>query len=361
VQRTWHSWRFEKQPVSIRLCAAAALAASTLAAGLTASAGSAAPRPVSITWVGDIAMAAAPDGGASFFSPSIRARLRGDVVIGNLEGTLDVGGASKCGATSTDCFAFRAPPSYGRLLRRAGFTLMNLANNHAYDFGPEGQAETLSALRANGLRSTGRPGQITIVRIHGARVAVVGFAPYPWAQSLTNLAGARRLVKRASGEADLVVAVMHAGAEGADRQHVRPGTEWFLGENRGNPEAFGHAVVDAGADLVLGSGPHVLRGMEWYHGRLIAYSLGNFLGAGTLSSGGVLGASGILHVTLAPNGGWAHGDLTPVRLVSPGVPALDPDEEAHGIVRTLSREDFGRGAMRVTRAGALLPPAWRTG
>jgi hypothetical protein len=119
--------------------------------------------------------------------------------------------------------------------------------------------------------------------------------------------------------------------------------------------------VDAGADLVLGSGPHVLRGMEWCHGRLIPYSLGNFLGNGTLSIGGVLGVSGILHVTLAASGSWAHGDLAPVRLVSPGVPALDPAEAAHGIVQTLSREDFGQNAMRVTPTGQLLQPARRTG
>lgn len=345
----------------LRLAALAALAVAVVAAVQAQDGADAARRPVSIAWVGDIAMVASPDGGARFFSSSIRRELRGDVVIGNLEGTLAVGGYSKCGRTSTNCFAFRAPPSYARLLRAAGFTLMNVANNHAYDYGAEGARETAAALGANGLRYTGRPGQITVVGVAGVRVALIGFAPYPWAQSLTDLAAARRIVQRASRRADLVVVLMHAGAEGSDRQHVRPGTEWFLGENRGNAEAFAHTVVDAGADLVLGSGPHVLRGMEWYHGRIVAYSLGNFLGDGTLGIGGVLGASGILHVTLTPVGGWVRGDLTPVRLVSPGLPALDPAEEAHGIVRTLSREDFGRSAMRVTTDGRLLPPAWRSG
>ena len=156
--------------------------------------------------------------------------------------------------------------------------------------------------------------------------------------------------------------LIHAGAEGSDHEHVRRGTEEYLGENRGDPIAFGHSVVDAGADIVLGSGPHVLRGMEWYHGRLIAYSLGNFLGNnGTLSIGGVLGLSGVLHVTLRRDGGWLRGDLSPVQLVSPGVPEPDPAEAAHGIVRVLSREDFGRNAMRVTHTGRLLPPAWRSG
>jgi hypothetical protein len=238
---------------------------------------------------------------------------------------------------------------------------MNVANNHAYDYGPEGQRETLAALRSSGLRWAGQPGQIATVRVHGIRVAAIGFAPYSWAQSLTDLPAAQRIVRRAKQQADLVVVLVHAGAEGASRQHVKPGTEWFLGENRGDVERFAHLVVDAGADLVVGSGPHVLRGMEWYHGRLIAYSLGNFLGDGTLGIGGVLGESGILHVALGANGAYVHGDLTPVRLVSPGVPALDPAEAARGSVRTLSREDFGQNAMRVTVTGQLLPPAWRTG
>src|SRR5436190_13561367 len=273
-----------------RLALLVALAAIVSPALVLAQGGAdAARRPVSLTWVGDIAMVGSSDGGAGFFSSSIRNELHGDAVIGNLEGTLAGGGDSKCGPSSTDCFAFRAPPTYAGLLRNAGFTLMNVANNHAYDYGAQGARQTLAALRSTGLRWTGRPGQITVESIHGVRVAMVGFAPYPWAQSLTDLAAARRIVQRARGEADLVVVLMHAGAEGSDRQHVGSSTEWFLGENRGNPRAFGHTVIDAGADLVMGSGPHVLRGMEWYHGRLIAYSLGNFLGDGTLGIGGILG------------------------------------------------------------------------
>jgi hypothetical protein len=345
------------RPLTAALSAAVVLSALLAQGG----AGAASRRAVSITWVGDIAMVASPDGGAGFFSPSIRSRLRGDLVIGNLEGTLTSGGSSKCRAGSSDCFAFHAPPWYARRLRQAGFTLMNIANNHADDYGAEGRRETLAALHSSRLAYTGRPGQIAIVRVGSVRVAVIGFAPYLWAQSLTDLGGAQRIVRLAAREADLVVVVMHAGAEGSDRQHVQPGTEWFLGENRGDPEAFAHLVIDGGADLVLGSGPHVLRGMEWYHGRLVAYSLGNFLGNGTLSIAGVLGESAILHVRLGATGGWLHGDLTPVRLVSSGVPALDPAEAAHGIVRNLSREDFGPRAMHVTTTGQLLPSARSTG
>jgi hypothetical protein len=104
----------------VRRLLVSALVVGAAAAGLSWNS-PAAVRSVSIAWAGDIAMVGSSDGGAGFFSPSIRKQLRSDLVIGNLEGTLTVGGSSKCGAASTNCFAFRAPPSYARLLRQAGF------------------------------------------------------------------------------------------------------------------------------------------------------------------------------------------------------------------------------------------------
>ena len=314
------------------------------------------PGVVAIVATGDIVMGSTPnlppDGGRSFFS-DVQTDLAGDVVLGNLEGTLSTGGSSKCGVASTSCFAFHTPPSYARWLARAGFTVMNLANNHAFDYGEEGLQQTIAALDRADLLYTGRPNQITVQKVGDIRVATVGFAPYPWAASLTDLAAAKRLVRAADRVSDVVVVTMHAGAEGRDRQHVRPGTERFLGENRGDPVRFAHAVVDAGADLVVGSGPHVLRGMEWYKRRLIAYSLGNFAGYDVFSLGGPLSTSGILRVTLDGAGRFETGRLVPTHMVGAGLPALDPSEAAHGLVRTLSREDFGPRGVRVSRDGIL--------
>jgi hypothetical protein len=311
---------------------------------------------VAIVATGDIVMGSTPnlpsDGGRSFFS-DVETDLAGDVVFGNLEGTLSTGGGSKCGTGSTNCFAFQTPPSYARWLQEAGFTVMNLANNHAYDFGAGGLRQTTDALAGVGLEWTGRPGQITVQKVGGIRVALVGFAPYPWAQSLTDIAAAKKLVRKAERSADVVVVTMHAGAEGSNRQHVKRGTELYLGENRGDSMRFAHAVVDAGADLVVGSGPHVLRGMEWYKGRLIAYSLGNFAGYKVFSLGGALSTSGILRVTLRGDGKFETGRLVPTHLVGAGLPAIDPSESAHGAVRTLSREDFGARAVKISRDGIL--------
>ena len=314
------------------------------------------PGVVTLVATGDIVMGSTPnlpqDGGRSFFS-DVQTDLAGDVVLGNLEGTLSSGGSSKCGPRSSDCFAFQTPPSYARWLAQAGFTMVNLANNHAFDFGARGLDQTIAALDGVGLRHTGRPGQVTVQQVGDIRVAVVGFASYPWAASLTDIAAARRLVRTAARRADVVVATMHAGAEGRDRQHVKRGTETFLGENRGDVVRFSRAVVDAGADLVVGHGPHVLRGMEWYRGRLIAYSLGNFAGYKVFSLGGPLSTSAILRVTLRGNGGFDTGRIVPTRLVGAGVPALDPSEAAHGVVRTLSRQDFGARGVKVSPDGFL--------
>lgn len=313
------------------------------------------PRSVSISWVGDIAFSrdrGLPRHPASVFRPVRRWLRSADVSTGNLEGTLGHGGTTKCGG---NCFAFQAPPRYAGVFRRAGFDLMNLANNHSNDAGPHGIRMTRRALRHAGLHYTGLRGQITVRRVNGTRVAFVGFAPYPWASPLTHIPRARKLVRRAARRADVVVVDIHAGAEGAGAQHTPHHTEYAFGENRGNPRRFAHAVVRAGADAVLGSGPHVLRGMECYRHAVVAYSLGNFVGYHTLSTSGVLSLSGVLQVRLGAGGRFLGGRLHPVRLHGPGVPRRDSHRRSIRLVRRLSREDFGHRACRISRRGIVRP------
>ncbi|MEU7060723.1 CapA family protein [Streptomyces sp. NPDC046197] len=327
----------------------------------TASGAPGAPRPtgnVRIAAVGDVVMGSLPDDlppddGASFFAP-VDDLLVGDVVLGNLEGTLTTGGSSKCDDDSPNCFAFRAPPSYSHWLKKAGFTAMNVANNHIDDFGAEGRRETFAALRSVNLPFTGRLGQITIQRVNGIRVALVGFAPDRGANDLTDIPTARRLTARAATMADIVIVTMHAGAEGSDRTHVEPGTEYFLGENRGDSYRFSRAVIDAGADLVVGSGPHVMRGMEFYKGRLIAYSLGNFSGYKVLGLGGALSTSGVLQVTLRADGTYVSGRLRPTHIVEPGTP--EPGGDGIHLVSEVSEEDFGPHAAHITADGTIQRP-----
>src|SRR3712207_1954625 len=233
----------------LALAAAFSLGSSTEKSAPRTS-GSSPPPPrdtsIDISAVGDVIMGSTPqlppDGGRHLFD-GVADQLTGDVVLANLDQALtDQADSTKCGSGSGSCYAFRTPPSYARWLREAGFTVINLANNHSRDFGDAGLRDTQAALTAQNLQYTGMPGQITLQDVGSVRVAILGFAPYRWAQSLLDIPAAQGLVRQAAAQADLVLVTIHAGAEGADRGQVRPGTEIFLGEDRGDAVAFSHEI-----------------------------------------------------------------------------------------------------------------------
>jgi poly-gamma-glutamate capsule biosynthesis protein CapA/YwtB (metallophosphatase superfamily) len=320
---------------------------------------------ITLSATGDIIMGSAPNrlpanGGEGFFD-SVREGLRSDLVMGNLEQPLTGDtGSSKCGSPPrANCFAFRAPTSYAAHLKDAGFELLNTANNHSKDYGVQGYRNTVEALEEAGLAHTGAEDQITVVEVDGIKVAVLGFSSYEGANRLTDLDQARSVVEKAAGQADVVVVQVHMGAEGSDKTHVDPGTELFFGENRGDPMKFSRTVIDAGADVVIGHGPHVLRGMEFYQGKLIAYSLGNFAGGGkTLSSNGPLKYGAILHVSVTRDGPFAGGRLLSTYMNAAGVPTRDEsNERGREMVAALSREDFGGDAARIADDGSISPPS----
>jgi poly-gamma-glutamate capsule biosynthesis protein CapA/YwtB (metallophosphatase superfamily) len=349
----------------MRRVAATALAVLLLCAPAAGAADGSGKQPkpgkspaVTFAAVGDTMLGDSPELPAQpgSYLDAVKGQLRGDVVFGNLEGTLtDVASSPKCGgASGGSCYALRTPPSYARHLAAAGFTVMNDANNHSYDFGEAGLDQTIAALRDAGIAQAGLPGQITVVKAGGEKVAFVGFAPYSLTASLLDLPAARKLIRRAGRRAEIVVVAIHAGAEGSDAQHVTGAEEHYLGEDRGNPRKFARMAVRSGADLVLGSGPHVLRGMEIYRDRLIAYSLGNFSGFHNFATAGVLGASAILHISLDPDGTLRAGRVASVRLIEAGRPVPDPSGEGARLIRRLSREDLGRGAVRIGGNGRIL-------
>ncbi len=342
-----------------RCAAVAAVLGASLLAGATAQgAGAARPKPaspVTLAAVGDTILGTTPQlpSQPGRYLDRVRRQLRADVVFGNLEGTLTDASASKCGGSSGgSCFAFRNPPRFARALAASGFTVMNDANNHFGDFGSAGEADTVRALHDAGIAQTGRPGEIAYERVEGTTFAFLGFAPYGNTASLLDLGAARALIGKAARRADVVVVAIHAGAEGTGAQHVTGHTEHYLGENRGNPERFAMAAVRAGADLVLGSGPHVLRGMQLYRGRLIAYSLGNFAGFHNFDTSGVLGDSAILRVRLSGTGRLLGGRVVPVALRGPGRPT--PGGSAIRLIRKLSHADFGASGVKLGGRGRLL-------
>jgi poly-gamma-glutamate capsule biosynthesis protein CapA/YwtB (metallophosphatase superfamily) len=278
--------------------------------------------------------------------------------MGNLETALGDLPMSKCTRGETDCYEFEAPDSTAQALQQAGFAAVNVANNHTLDAGAAGETSTDAALTSAGLVWTGRPGQITYLTRNGIKIALLGFAPWSYDADMLDIPAAEALVRQARQHAQVVIVLEHAGGEGDSAQHVRPGEEYYLGQDRGNSIAFTHAVIDAGADLVMGSGPHVLRGFQWYDGHLIAYSLGNFAAYYTLGLDSITSVSAILHVTLNADGQFVQGSITPIRLVSPGTPEPDPGGQAIDVINSLSQDDFaGNGAAQISPTGQIEPPA----
>jgi hypothetical protein len=301
-----------------------------------------ASKVITIGWVGDTTPGSQygmpPNGGRALFQYMATYLRRPDLMIANCEGTYSTATTSKGSGANT--FSFQAPPSYTKALVWAGIDMVSLANNHAHDYLELGLQQSRAALKASGVEYAGIPGVTPVVKVKGVRVAVLGFSPYPWNNDINNISRARQLVSAAARKADLVVVVMHAGAEGAGLIHVPSGGEFAYGENRGNSRAFAHAVIDSGADLVMGSGPHVIRGIEKYKKRLIAYSLGNFAGWGNFGLGGNLSLSGLLTVKIDGTGAIRGGRWLSVYLGNPGVPTVDSHNTAATLVRQISAQDF---------------------
>jgi hypothetical protein len=289
-----------------------------------------------------------------------------DITFGNLEGPMLEGGKSeKCADIKPDptkppqpprCFAFRVPTRYGQYLKDAGFDVMNVANNHAGDFGEQGRASTRKVLDDLGIKYAGGDKDkysTAYLEVKGVTIAVVGFDHNPVSPNVNDLDEAKRLVTAAKKKAQIVIVSFHGGAEGEGAQHVPHQTEMFVGEKRGNLPLFAHTVIDAGADLVLGHGPHVLRGMEFYKDHLIVYSMGNFATYGMFGLSGATAISAIFEIKLESDGTFAAGKIIPAKQIGRGGPVLDSTGAAIRKVRELSLADFGANAAKIGDDGVI--------
>lgn len=300
-----------------------------------------------------------PNDGADLLKPVTPILSAADIAFGNLEGPIVDGGTStKCSPGSTKCFAFRVPTRYGKYLKEAGFDVMSAANNHAGDFGETGRSSTRKVLDDLGIKYAGSDRErfsTAFLDVKGRRVAVIGFGHNGGMPNVNDLAGARQLVLDAKKKADIVIVSFHGGGEGTDHQHVRNQTEIFLGETRGNLPAFAHTVIDAGADLVLGHGPHVMRGMEIYKDRLIVYSLGNFCTYGWFGLAAETALSEIVEIKIGADGKFIGGKINAAKQEGRGGPLLDPSGESIRVVRGLSETDFGKNAPNIAEDGSMTP------
>ena len=284
-----------------------------------------------------------------------------DFLLLNIEGAIGEGPFEpKCGPNSTNCYAFRQPVSAAAALRAFGEgaeVVGNIANNHAGDAGPVGRLQTIAHLEAAGVHVTGADTLATVVvSAAGDTVAFLGFStsagPDP-----RDLAAVRRHVMRAADQYARIVVTTHMGAEGAGAQRTMDSTERFLNLDRGNPVAFARTAVEAGADLVVGHGPHVMRAMEWRGDALIMYSLGNLVTYGPFSFAEPMNRGAIACALLGPDGRVESAAVrSTVQDPPPGRVSIDRTGRAAFLVDSLSRLDAGAGAPTVRMEAAVLRP-----
>src|SRR5512134_621157 len=324
---------------------------------------------LTVAAVGDIMMGTTwpeedlpPRDGEGIFDNVLESFHGADIVFGNLEGPLADGGEGvKCPKKRRHgkslCFEFRMPTRFARHLESAGFNVMNVANNHTFDFGPEGVESTIGTLENVGIQAVGGD-NVAAFFVRGKTVAVVGFSyspPSPHSYPLQDLQAASEIIEGLKEDFDLVIVSFHGGAEGKDALRVMDADEIFAGENRGNVVRFARTVIDAGADLVIGHGPHVPRAMGVYKGKLIAYSLGNFLTYGRFNLQGPSGTSFVLKASIdMETGNFTGGEIVPVELLDRGIPFLDPEKKSVTTIRELTAERDGTGLV-IGEDGVLTP------
>lgn len=242
-----------------------------------------APKAFTLVAVGDILLARrvgeriASAGWAAPFAAIEPILASADLAFANLECPASFLGSPYPG--KPPIVTFRASPGALFGLKDAGIDIVSLANNHTSDYGAEALGETLDALDVLGVARTGagrdanearKPAILSVNGLRAAFLAYVepmwsateaaergGVAHYDAAEAAADIAAARRV-------ADFVIVSLHWGQE-------------HRGFPRQSDREVARALVDAGADAILGHHPHVLQGAEFYRGVPILYSLGNFI------------------------------------------------------------------------------------
>lgn len=317
-----------------------------------------------ITAVGDIMLGTSypnngtlpPDSGRNSFSAVAKYLHNNDVTFGNLEGTLlDTGSPAhyKLHLRST-AYLFRMPTYFSSVLKDAGFNALSVANNHIGDFGDNGRISTMKTLDSAGINYAGLLVHPTsIFKVNGVTYGFCAFAPNSQVEPLLDLKNAAQVIQQLKQQCDVLIVAFHGGGEGVGYEHVPCAMESFIGEKRGDVHKFAHAAIDAGADVILGTGPHVSRAVEVYKNRLIAYSLGNFCTYRSVSVAGICGIAPILKIYINKKGEFLNGKIVSVKQTRDG--GLQPDSlnAAAQRIRMLTMMDFVQPGVEISDDGYI--------
>lgn len=305
---------------------------------------------ISITAVGDLMVGSQfpskkflPKDDAVGSFDEVKEFFTGDIVFGNLEGVfLDNGVSEKCKDKEPGlCYVFQMPERYGEILKNAGFNLLSTANNHARDFGELGIKTTEKILEENQIHYAGAvPHHTTIFEKNGVKFGFCAFAPNARMKSILNISEAEEIVKEIDNQVDVCIVSFHGGGEGDEFSNIKKENEFYFGENRGNVHFFAHKMIDAGADLILGHGPHIPRAVELYKNKLIAYSLGNFNTYGRFSLVGNKGIAPLLNIKIKKNGDFISSDVISIKQIKNVGVKIDKTHRAYHQVKKLTEMDF---------------------
>jgi poly-gamma-glutamate capsule biosynthesis protein CapA/YwtB (metallophosphatase superfamily) len=278
-----------------------------------------------------------------------------DITFGNLEGSfLDHGEPwKKCRDTSV-CYLFRMPERYVSALKTTGFDILSLANNHFGDFGTPGRNKTRKLLDSAGIKYAGLVEHpYTIFRKDSLLYGFVAFSPVSGTVNMNETEKAAALVRMLSDTCDIVIVSFHGGAEGAQYQHLPMRHEIFHGEDRGDVYAFAHKMIDSGADVIFGHGPHVTRAIEVYKERFIVYSMGNFCTFGGINLAGPNGLAPIVKIKVDATGRFISGRIIPVYQDWPGGVKYDYNRRVITKIRELMASDIKDEVISLSPAGAI--------
>lgn len=321
-------------------------------------------RSISITGVGDIMLGSAfpssrflpPRNNPYSLLESVAGTLSSsDLTFGNLEGPFLNSGdpVKKCKDTSI-CYLFRMPENYITALTYSGFDVFSLANNHFGDFGNSGRNRTKEILDSVGIYYGGLTEHPwSIFEKDSVVYGFCAFAPNAGTVNINDLSVAVEIVRMLDDTCDIVIVSFHGGAEGSDFQNVTRQSEIFHGEDRGNVYNFAHTMIDNGADIIFGHGPHVTRAIEVYKDRFISYSLGNFCTFGRFNLNGPNALAPIVRINVDESGRFKTGRIIPAFQPWPGGVKIDTGSRVIKKIKMLVEADFPDTSITISDNGEI--------
>jgi poly-gamma-glutamate capsule biosynthesis protein CapA/YwtB (metallophosphatase superfamily) len=323
-----------------------------------------AQETIKIKAVGDIMLGSftpvkiIPKDPAKTFSHLKDAFKNCDIAFGNLEGTFVDDNMKRCKCSDTlrkqnKCFEFGMPFYLVHVLKMINLNVVNRDNNHSMDYGKNSFDFTTDHLNSVNIDYI-NPRQFLVKNIKGIKIGFLAFGFAENSNKLSDIPKAKELITNAKKQCNLLYVSFHGGREGAKALYINDESENYLGANRGNLIQFSRAAIDAGADIVIGHGPHVLRSLELYNGKLIAYSLGNFLTYGNFSLRNPCNFTMILEAEIdKSNGNFISAKIHPYIQKKPGVPHPDKEENAIDLMKILL-EKHKDSNLKINSKGEIL-------